>query len=323
MGASETLRVTGLLGLVAVSLVIGPGLVDAGHGSQANYTVQPATAADRHPGIEDASYKSWTAAKPSTESRESFEYLDYSVLEWEAGTLGNCGPADTEVAGIDRGNDDPGTEIDDDIRDNIEGQPVSNEDRIVVDFIDPEDPVGEPVNLNVTDEFVSHVRDCRGNPDEAGWYQLSGTINGSTYDGGYEEYNTTSHYFYVCTCASYDEATERLGPPPSQAGEDTPTATATPTADPTPTPAPEETSATPETETSTGSSTPTATDGGTATATTTDTATPTPADEPQTPTPTATPAAWAANTPSQPGFGPLVAVVSVLLVVPLRHRFGR
>lgn len=315
---ASTLRGLGLLVVVVVSLAAIPSLVvHAAHGEPANFTVEPATQADRQPGIDDASYKSWTASKPDANGRKSFKYLEYSVLEWDEGRLGNCGPADSKVAGIDRGNDDPGTHVDDDIRDNIEGQPVSNEDKVVIDFIDPEDPVGEPVHLNVSDEFVSHLTDCRGNPSDPGWYQLRGTINGTTYDGEHAEYSTTSHYFYICDCASYDEATDQLGPPPSKQDQGTPTATPTATA----TVTPERTATRTPPATGTPFPSPTATATGTPspsrTATRTQTATPQPGDPTATPTPTA--AAWAANTPAQPGFGPVVALAAVLIAI-LVHR---
>lgn len=304
---SRRLSEIGVLVTVAVALLAGPvGPALAAHGDPANFTVMPAGDYDRQPGIEDASYK--TFSKPPKEAEfDGFRYLGYSVLEWNAGTLGNCGITDNEVAGIDRYNDDPGTEIDEDVRDNIEGQPVSNEDRIVIDFDDPGKIGHQPVYMNTTDEFVSHVTNCRGNPDQPGWYQLTGTINGTTWSDEHVERTTNSHYFYICDCTSYDEAVASIGPPPSRE-----------TATPTPSP-------------SSGQTTPTDTTTETAPSQTSDTPTIGPGDspttipsgtdttQPLTPTSddsTPTPARWARRTVQQgPGFGIGVGMVALLAVV--------
>lgn len=305
------------LALFVLLSVAGPvGTAAAPHGAAANFTALPATLDDREPGISDASYKTWTKPPQDAEFR-GFKYLSYSVLRWEAGTLGNCGPTDNEVFGIDRGDDDPGTEVDDSAQDNIEGF-HSTEDKVVADFIDPEDPVGETIHLNVTDEFISSVTDCRGNPEQAGWYQYTGTINGTNWDGEHVERTTTSHYFWICECTSEAEARERLGPPPSEGGE---TATATPTDTPTPGPETTRSGGQTATETSSTDGTPTTSPTTTPTGTPTPT-TATPTDRPgaETPTPTATAAAWAANTPSQgPGFGVLAALAAVVGLALLRR----
>lgn len=317
------------LGLVLSATLVGVpiGSVAADHGTTANFTVIPAADYDHRPGIDDASYLSFTVGDPSG-GREGFEYLAYSVLEWDAGTLGQCGPSNIQKAGIDRDDDAPGTQTDESVIDNIEGQPVSNQDRVVVDFDDPGGNFGEePVHLNVTDQFITHMSDCRGNPDQPGWYQITGTVNGTAWSGGHAEYTTTSHYFYICNCKSYDEAEQKLGPPPSRQGEATTTASETPTetTSTTPTrtppdqgtPFPSTTSTAAVSRTATSRSAgPTATRNGQTTdqsgSTAGGSAQPTQAVTP-------TPAAWAANTPaSGPGFGAgaaLVASLGALLVL--------
>lgn len=316
--------------VTAATLVGVPiGSVAADHGTTANFTVFPESDADRKPGVDDASYMTFSTGGDPDE-RKGFKYLEYSVLEWNAGTLGRCGPGDSKVAGIDRDNDDPGTQVDDSVKDNIEGRPVANEDRIVIDFDDPGTIGQQPVHLNVTDQFVSHMSNCRGNPDQPGWYQLTGTINGTTWNGGHAEYTTTSHYFYICDCGSYDEAERKLGPPPSKRGQSAssptasatrtatpqPTPTRTPPADGTPFPSPTPTSAT---GTAAGNDGPTPTGGTTSTGSEGATATATAGSGAATSEATATAAAWAANTPaSGPGFGvgaALAALLGALLVL--------
>lgn len=319
-------------GLVLSATLIGVpvGSVAANHEVTANFTVVPIADYDHKPGIDDASYLSFTVGDP-TGGREGFEYLAYSVLEWDAGTLGHCGPSNIQKAGIDRGDDAPGTQTDESVIDNIEGQPVSNQDRMVVDFDDPGGSFGEePVHLNVTDQFITHMSDCRGNPDQPGWYQITGTVNGTTWSGRSAEYTTTSHYFYICNCKSYDEAEKKLGLPPSRQGESTRTGSPTPTA----TASMTQTRAPPDHGTPFPSPTPTATVSGNATSgstgltatnsrSATDQSGSTAAISGQSTQPaTPTPAAWAANTPaSGPGFGvgaALVASLGALLV--LRRR---
>jgi len=308
-----------LLALSVVSLGapgIANGATTAGastlpHGETSNYTVLPM---DRTPGADDVSYKSWIVGDPDSDQK-SLKHMSYSVLEWEAGELGGCGPGDNEAAGIDRDNDDPGTEIDEEIVPHIENV-YESEDRLVIDFHDPDDFGENPIHLNQSDEFVSYVKDCRGNPDEQGWYRLAGTINGTGYDGEHVEHSTTSHWFWICDCEDEEEAREKLGPPPSESetgssdgngtppATPTPTATATPgdgaqTSTPTATPGGEEDERTP-TATPDGEATPTAT------------ATPTPAataESEETDTPEADSDASGGDSP---GFGPVAALVALL-----------
>jgi len=307
-----------LVVVAAVLLVVSGGVPAAATPHEdrpRNLTVVPATAQDHYPGNEEASYKRFAAPNEDSEF-ESLKYIEYAVTASEALTLGQCDLADAEVAGIDRGNDDPGTEIDDEFGpDNIKGQPVKNEDRVVIEFITPDDPVGEPVNFEAVDQFVGHQTDCYGNPDEPGWYQLYSKINGTTYDGDHREFPGRSHYFYICECDSYDEAVETLGPPPSREGEVTLTATATATAEPTPTRTP------PSEGTPFPSPTPSPTSTATVEPTPTRTQTDTATAGPSTPTATDTPAAWAANTPaSGPGFGIVVALATLLAAALLARR---
>lgn len=310
---SKALLATALaLALAAAGLTLGPvGPAAGAHDARANFTVSPVEDYDHRPGIDDASYMTFSVP-PEDAEFDGFRYMGYSVLVWEEGTLGNCGITDNEVAGIDRGNDDPGTEIDHDITENIENV-YQSEDKLAIDFWDPEDePYGKTVHFNVTDEFVSHVTDCRGNPDEPGWYQLTGTINGTTWSGEYVERTTTSHYFYICECSSYDDAVDTIGPPPSRptptettdhgtttpsSGQSTPNGTATDGGGPTAS----ETTTRSGDSTDASTSAPTATDWASGTGTSDD---------------RATPARWARRTVENgPGFGSVTALLALVAVL--------
>jgi len=209
-----------------------------------NQTVTPVTAEDHQPGIEDASY--FRFAAPNEDPRfESLKELGYIVTRFDAGVINRCGPNDVAVAGIDVGNDDPGTQVDVEID---FGQYIENqggtEHRTYIDFGDSDDFGEEVLSFNATDEFVAHVEDCYGNPDEPGWYQFATTINGTTYDGEHVTFRSRSHPFWICDCESEAEAREKLGPPPTEGVTPTatPESTPTPTATPSPTPTPTVTS---------------------------------------------------------------------------------
>ncbi|MFQ3320251.1 MAG: hypothetical protein ACI8UR_001069 [Natronomonas sp.] len=220
---------------VALLLVVGAvgiGLsppASAGHGTDANYTAQPADApADRIPGASDASYKQFARGN------ESIRKVDYFVVTWEAGDLGGCGAGDTEELGIDRGANNSGTETDEGLLQYVKNQQRS-EDRVVAEFYDDSDVAGGTTYINESDEIVTYQTSCFGNPDEPGWYQITSMVNGTGWDGEYKEVSVSSHYFWICDCESESEARDQLGPPPSEEDEtgdnDDPTPTETDTGD--------------------------------------------------------------------------------------------
>ena len=264
-----------LLGALVVSGVVGPGLVapalDGGAGvvaadhgveEKGNFTVVPS----RQPGLDDGEMKSFGVPN------RGFERMDYVKATWEEGGFAGCGASNGEAFGVDRGNDDPGTETDESLAPKVKSSTVT-EDVFKADFYDEGDFGGSPPTLNEGDQFVNYVVDCIDTPDEPGWYRIRSTI--ASADGNFE---ARSHYFYICDCANEREARQQLGPPPSESTPTpTPTASPTPTATPTATPEPTPTR-TPPAE-------------GTPFPTPTPTATPT-----ATPEPTATPSATATAT---------------------------
>lgn len=220
-------RLVALLVVVAVAAAVGAlaagpatGPAAADHGGKSNYTVVPH---DRQPGDDRATYQQHAVAPIS------FEYLDYIGATWAEGGFTGCGATNSEVFAIDRGNDRPGTEYDEDLTQYIEEADVG-EDRFYADFYEQDDAIGTSTHLYEGDEFVSVTTDCFDNPGVPGWYRITSDIGGTAPNGTYIEAADVSHYFAVCDCEDRAEAREQLGPPPSE-----PTPTPTPTARPEPT----------------------------------------------------------------------------------------
>lgn len=312
-----------LAALLLVASLSGLPAGDAAHGAEANYTVQPM---NHQPGAEGVSYKQYAV------SNTHIEHIDYLVGRFSAGSFGGCGQTNSEVFGIDRDDDAPGTNYDEDLRPHVESAHTT-EHRFVADLYEPDDTVGSTTYIDVGDQFVSHTTDCFANPDRRGWYQMYSKINGST-DGEFLSNEGYSHYFYICDCDSEAEARETLGPPPSEKGATpTPTGTPTPTrtSEPTPTPTPPAAGTPFPSSTTTPAATPTPSPPPSATATATATPHSTPTarggdDSGVNATPTATPADWDAYYPDTPtvaegpGFGAPVAVLALAIAVVLAVR---
>jgi len=307
-----------------------------------------ASAADqRRPGATDRSY--WTESISYGIPEDEKLYLTRTVTYRPVPS--DCAAENTEEFGIDRDAtyegerriDETATESvksfsqDTDARDRYEAELGEYGDltttdwayveRLQVDWYAPDD-FGAPLEIYRGDRFVSAQRDCIDNPDAAGWYRFA-AVNEGEFENGTEvrqERPTFSHWFYVCDCASREEAVETLGPPPSEREASTPTPTATSSGDAGANPA-------------AGGETP----GDTAAADTSATTAATPIDRPAartaTSTPTATPGAatptpeptptagWDRRVVETPtaaegtGFTPAVAVVAVAaVVVALRRR---
>jgi PGF-CTERM protein len=282
----------------------------ASHGPEAaNFTVEPM---DRTPGATNVKYGQTVVAQAGTDLKT----LEKTTAVYEAGSWAQCGSSDGEILGIDRGSTYDGYKTDESLKNNIK-RFSAGEDVFELEF-NGESDFGASTDFNDGDEFVS-VAKCLENPDEPGWYQIKGTTTGVTTDGERVTFGSESHYFWIGNFENEAAARAELGPPPSE-----------PQATPTPTPEP-----TAEPSSGDGSDTesegePAGTNEVTPTPTATAAATPTPATAPETPTaeptPTPTPPQWegqVVTTPTPgdgPGFGPLVAVLSLLATALLARR---
>jgi hypothetical protein len=143
------------------------------HGAQGDFEVIPL---DRQPGLADASYEQHSV------SPEDVAYLDFIRAEWQDGGFLGCSASNSEVLGIDRGDDDPGTTVDESLTQYVKSTTI-NEDVFEVDFYDEGDELGTSTNLNEGDEFVSFTKDCFDNPSEHGWYRIRASLAGTLPDG--------------------------------------------------------------------------------------------------------------------------------------------
>lgn len=207
------------------------------------------TAEQRSPGAEGVSY--WTESILHAIPEDQSVYMKRSVTYRPM--VSNCGAGDIDVLGVDRNNTYEGERrVDEDVTDSIKsfsededareryerkygpaGDLTTSDwqylERFEVEWYDRDD-IGTPVQLFHGDRFVSAQRECFSNPEVAGWYRSASIVtveleNGTTVS---PEEPTFSHWFWICDCASRDEAVETLGPPPSEADDSTPTPTANP-----------------------------------------------------------------------------------------------
>ncbi|QLD89520.1 hypothetical protein HWV07_10955 [Natronomonas salina] len=226
----------------AGALVVGTQEAAAAHDSAANYTVTLPNEDDHLPGDqnpEGASIKHNAAGGESFDdvAPNGFETFDRLELQSDHVDFSACTSENTAVFGVDRGNNNPGTQTDDSLLQHMKDSTFS-EDSLEVVFYDEGDLGGSPTHLNPEDAIValqgagSSGGPCFTMPTEPGWYQISGTLEGTNHDGESVTIESKSHYFPICE-GCHDEATaeEKLGPAPSKEGGDpdpTPTATETP-----------------------------------------------------------------------------------------------
>jgi hypothetical protein len=193
-----------LTAALAVTLLTGAAAPDGGGGAtasygpeEANYTVVPLS--DRSPGAENVKYGQRVVATAGTD----LATLEETTATYEAGSWSSRGPSGGETFGVDRGSTLEGYEVDETLQNDVKT------------FSAGEDDFGASTYLDDGDEFVS-VAECIDNPDEPGWYRISGTTTGVTESGERVTFDSESHYFWICDCENEAEAHERLGPPPSE-----------------------------------------------------------------------------------------------------------
>lgn len=218
---------------VVIPLAVFGGSAAASHGSGGNYTVDLPHQSDHLPGDQNPANASihhlagLGTVFTGTPSEKGFETAEWLVIRSSEIDFSECKTEDTAGFGIDRGNDDPGTETNENLLDHRKDSSF-NPNSIVVEFFDDDDIAGNSVSINAEDQIIAVQTTCYTMPSEPGWYQIFGKLNGTGYNGNQFEVSLNSHYFYICDCASAQEARQQLGPPPSE--QDASEATVTPTA---------------------------------------------------------------------------------------------
>ncbi|QLD85730.1 PGF-CTERM sorting domain-containing protein [Natronomonas halophila] len=261
-----------LVGIVAFGAVTPAAASHVEDG--ANYTVILPEKSDHLPGDQNQGNASIIHSAAggdafSDTAPNGFETFDRLEIRSEAVDFSGCDSPNTAVFGIDRGNNNSGTQTDTDLLNHMK-QSNFRENSLEVVFYSESDFGGNPTYLNPEDAILavqgagSSGGPCYTMPSDPGWYQITGTLEGTTEDGESVTINAVSHYFAICE-GCHDEATarEKLGPRPSSessADPATATPTPTPTATATATPTPDGNEAT-ETEAATATATaaPTAT----------------------------------------------------------------
>lgn len=189
-----------------------------------NYSFAPAT---RTPGNKNGAAEHY--ALGLTEDIR----LHWIVVTSKEFDFSTCEAGDTNAFGVDRGNDDAGTKTDVSLLTSYKSY-TSTPNQIQIAYYKEDALAGSPIRINVEDQIVAKQSNCYNNPTEAGWYRVSGMINGSTKMDTNTDYTIQAgtQYIYVCECSSREEAREKLGPPPNEQGgsqSSTPEPTATPT----------------------------------------------------------------------------------------------
>lgn len=203
------------LAVVLAVVAVAP-VATAEHEPVAHLEIVPA---NHQPGQQNTTYSAFAWRFHNAQGPVDMEQWLNITLVGPADGGSSCVIArDTRAAGVDRGNDDPGTETDESIVGKFKyvGQfrNEAGQHGITVQLYGEDDFGGQTIHLNHSDEAVAKVANCITNPSTPGWYRWFGHTNGTGYDGEYKEGSTYSHWFYICDCESHDAAVERIGPPP-------------------------------------------------------------------------------------------------------------
>ncbi len=280
-----------VVALAAVALPAAGSLVTPGDAPEPDTkNREPTSGADFQVRPDDPTPDTTTAytmlsrGKGPWDGSEGLQQIDYYKITTQETRFKDCAPSDAQAFGIDRDNDAEGTKTDTGLLRHMEQYSVSGR-IIAVDIYDDGDLGGSPTYLNDTDETVAKLANCVVTPSDPGWYQFKGYVNGTNYQGNFQEVLLYSKYFYICDCSSEAEAEEQLGPKPYSESDSTgggssggtSETTATPTATATPERGGSSGGSSETTATATATATPTTTATATATPTTTATATTTPA----------------------------------------------
>lgn len=192
--------------------------------------------------IHAAATGSWFDGTASPRGIEDLDIVGFYSTDFDAS---DCVREDVQPFGVDRGNDDRGTTVDEDLRPLV-SEFGAGPNGTLFEFTDDRDLAGRAPPLNASDQFVARHRGCYRTPRSPGWYRFRFAFSGTGYNGSQIDSLGSrpvhSHYVYVCECRSRSEAESVLGPPPSEGGGDRTTPTVTGTATPAPTRSPTPTS---------------------------------------------------------------------------------
>ena len=279
MGRMKSVTATLTATFVVVSLIagfvfVGTTVPEASAGGEvpddapdltdeANFTVNLPFTTDHYPGDQNEGNGSIQYFASGDQAFHELDAEEGVWIDWiiiDAVSQGEnwidyseCTTDNTAAFGLDRGNNNSGTQVDEDL---VSRQKSNDfrDDGITIEFFDFEDFAGDPLRMMPEDAIVaeqganSAAGACLTMTDEPGWYQIEGFMNGTVADNGDDEpsddaeeveLRLNSNWIYVCDCDSREEAEQQLGPAPDDPQEepedppeDTPTPTPTPTEEP-------------------------------------------------------------------------------------------
>lgn len=224
------------LAILAVALVTtvwvathGVGVATAAHETgdhpdwihEANQTVRLSS---NQPGA-SASLTTWASIPEGDEDDHGKGYWNVSFAgNWapkafsDANGESTCDRQDMRTAGVDRGANNSGTQIDESTISNAKNFWIETNDAgqtyILTELYDRNDIGGPHLSLNYTDEVIVKTNECFVNPQQTGWYRIGSYLNGTNWDGEFVEGAGLSMYTYICNCTNRTDAIETLGPPP-------------------------------------------------------------------------------------------------------------
>jgi PGF-CTERM protein len=251
----STLLVVSIVGAVTFGSVVAEHPEDApDYTQESNFTIWHVSQSDHKPGDQQGSIRYSAAGEDAFRDQDAEEgvFIDYIIIDADWIDYSDCDVDNTASFGIDRGNNNSGTQFDEDL---VQHQKRADfrDDGITVEFYNWGDIPEDPPYMAPEDAIVAEQGEnsasgaCLQYTDEPGWYRIDGFLNGTVADNGRNEQPSEnakdistyvgSTWFYICDCESDEEAREELGQPPGEtayggapddnetSGESTPTAT--------------------------------------------------------------------------------------------------
>ncbi|WP_254821024.1 hypothetical protein [Haloglomus halophilum] len=141
--------------------------------------------------------------------------LHWNILYQPDFSWSSCTASNAAAYGVDRGNDNAGTETDVSLLSAAKVLKFRS-DGIYTGYYKESKLAGEPIDIGVEDQVIAGLNGCQKNPSEPGWYRAYARSNGSTAMDTQTDFAVAvMDYVYICEgCDSRQQAIEKLGPPP-------------------------------------------------------------------------------------------------------------
>lgn len=168
MSNTTRLFTIGVAGLLALSVLAGAGAVATTGELSASQADEPTATIGASPNTTDATATHTTTVTVGPDAAGSS--WNSLVLEYEASDVSNVGQEDVVTIGIDRGDDDSGTTVDENVDDDVSSVSASDDGETLTVGL------GGNYDLEAGDELVLQFDDAT-NPSQAGNYTVETTVN--------------------------------------------------------------------------------------------------------------------------------------------------